>query len=100
MVVYLLLPVVIDTNKSLFTSYDKNLDDRFIYLLTQEGINDPTFKKLRTNCKTNAFNKTFFVESPGQTCTYQVKTDIPTDYLMLNSMVCHQKIIQLYLNKE
>ena len=40
MVVYLLLPAVIDTNKSLFTSDDKNLDDRFIYLLTQEGINE------------------------------------------------------------
>lgn len=71
------LPVVIDTNKSLFTSKDKNLDDRFIYLLTQEGINDPSSKKNPYDNPKPFTNKTFFVESPGQNRTYKAKTDIP-----------------------
>lgn len=71
------LPVVIDTNKSLFTSNDKNLNDRFIYLLTQEGINDPSSKKNPYDKPKPFTKKTFFVESPGQNRTYQAETNIP-----------------------
>ncbi len=62
-----IIPVVIDANKKLFKTKDNELWENFCYLLTQEGIADPSPKK--NPIKKNGLNpfdeERFFYETPN-----------------------------------
>jgi hypothetical protein len=62
------ISIVVDANKKLFTKRNPQLWSNFIYLLTQEGISDPSPKKnpLKTNGIKPFTDSTFYYETNNQ----------------------------------
>lgn len=85
--------LIIDTNKTLFTKKDKSIAlKKFVYLLTQEVINDPAPKKIPSQC--SPFDKgNYYIEKSRQSRTYQKSGQIKISFKNMENKVNKSKLI-------
>ena len=83
--------LIIDTNKTLFTKKDESPAlDNFVYLLTQEVINDPAPKKIPSQCA--PFNKeNYYIEESGQSRTYVKSGEIQISFNNMKNEIIKSK---------